>query len=212
MNSNFWNLPSKLLRRKTVGSNNGLKLNHPNETASRTILFYASSVIIGVFGLSYGFVPFYRLVCSATGIGGTPQVSHSVLDKTKMRPLQEKVSSLKIEFDSTVSGNLPWSFTPSQRCLEDVIPGTTILAFYQAKNLSSQAINGFSTYNVMPSKAAAYLNKIQCFCFEEQRLEPGEIVDMPIFFYIDPDFSLDPDMEDVKEILLSYTFFRAPSH
>ena len=89
-----------------------------------------------------------------------------------------------------------------------VIPGETALAFYTAKNNSDKAIIGVATYNVIPSKAALYFNKIQCFCFEEQRLEPGEEVDMPVFFFIDPEMLNDPSLCNVNNIILSYTFFK----
>lgn len=89
------------------------------------------------------------------------------------------------------------------------MPGETALAFFKAKNNTQEPIIGISTYSVIPYKAAQYFNKIQCFCFEEQRLEPGEEVDMPVLFFIDPDFSSDPWMKDVNEITLHYTFFKS---
>jgi len=90
-----------------------------------------------------------------------------------------------------------------------VVPGQTSLAFYRASNMSEQSINGVATYNVMPSKAAQYFNKIQCFCFEEQTLDAAESIDMPVFFYLDPEFAFDPSMDNVKQIILSYTFFKS---
>lgn len=90
-----------------------------------------------------------------------------------------------------------------------VVPGETTLAFYNAKNNSTESITGISTYSVAPAKAAQYFNKIQCFCFEDQKLLPGEDVDMPVFFYIDPEFARDPRMADVSDIILHYTFFKS---
>ena len=90
-----------------------------------------------------------------------------------------------------------------------VNPGETALAFYRAENKTERAVDGISTYNVIPFEAGAYFNKIQCFCFEEQRLNPGEVVELPVFFYIDPEFTEDPKMEGVNEITLSYTFFES---
>jgi len=90
-----------------------------------------------------------------------------------------------------------------------IYPGETALAFYRAENRTDRPIDGISTYNVIPFEAGQYFNKIQCFCFEEQRLNPGETVELPVFFYIDPEFAEDPRMEDVDKILLSYTFFEA---
>ena len=98
-----------------------------------------------------------------------------------------------------------WSFQPSQQFLT-VKPGETALAFYTASNVSDESVIGMSTYNIVPEYAAPYFNKIQCFCFEEQRLEPGETVDMPVFFYLDPEMLADPMLKNLKEIILSYTF------
>lgn len=100
-----------------------------------------------------------------------------------------------------------WQFHPSQREVK-LIPGETALAFYTVKNPSDKAITGVATYNVFPPKAGLYFSKIQCFCFEEQRMGPKEVIDMPVFFYIDPEFSKDPAMDAVTDITLSYTFFK----
>ena len=100
-----------------------------------------------------------------------------------------------------------WQFYPSQREVK-LIPGETALAFYTVKNPSNKAITGVATYNVFPPKAGLYFSKIQCFCFEEQRMGPKEVIDMPVFFYIDPEFAKDPAMDAVTDITLSYTFFK----
>mgnify|MGYP003386195397 CR=1 FL=1 len=114
---------------------------------------------------------------------------------------------MTVSFESTIPDTMPWTFTPTQNNVK-IIPGETALAFYTAKNNSDKAIVGVATYNVIPSKAALYFNKIQCFCFEEQRLEPGEEVDMPVFFFIDPEILDDPALSNINNILLSYTFFK----
>ena len=114
---------------------------------------------------------------------------------------------LRIYFTTNTSSVLPWSFTPTQSSIK-VIPGETALSFFTATNHSNKPITGVATYNVHPAKAGLYFNKIQCFCFEEQRLLPGETVDMPVFFYIDPDFMDDPYIDRVNSITLSYTFFK----
>jgi cytochrome c oxidase assembly protein subunit 11 len=101
---------------------------------------------------------------------------------------------------------MPWKFTPQQREVR-VVPGETALAFYTATNMSDEDIIGVATYSVVPGQVAPYFSKIQCFCFEEQRLNAGETVDMPVFFYIDPDFATDPNMRKIETITLSYTFF-----
>ncbi|OMH79453.1 Cytochrome c oxidase assembly protein COX11, mitochondrial [Zancudomyces culisetae] len=115
---------------------------------------------------------------------------------------------LKIKFVSHVSAALNWNFIPEQRFV-NVVPGETALAFYKALNNSSKPIIGVATYNIIPEKAAPYFNKIQCFCFDEQKLDAGEEIDMPVFFFIDPEFAEDPFMDDVNEITLSYTFFKS---
>lgn len=114
---------------------------------------------------------------------------------------------ITVRFDSTVGDVLPWSFIPAQLDVK-VVPGETALSFFTATNHSDKAITGVATYNVHPPKVGLYFNKIQCFCFEEQRLLPGETVDMPVFFFIDPEFTDDPQMKHVNNVTLSYTFFQ----
>jgi cytochrome c oxidase assembly protein subunit 11 len=114
---------------------------------------------------------------------------------------------ITVRFDSTVGDVLPWSFVPTQLDVK-VVPGETALSFFTATNHSDKAITGVATYNVHPPKVGLYFNKIQCFCFEEQRLLPGETVDMPVFFFIDPDIMDDPQLKNVRSVTLSYTFFQ----
>lgn len=113
---------------------------------------------------------------------------------------------LRITFAGSTSDILPWKFTPQQREVK-VLPGETALAFYTATNQSDADIIGVATYSVSPGQVAPYFSKIQCFCFEEQRLNAGETVDMPVFFYIDPEFLNDPQMNHIETITLNYTFF-----
>ena len=113
---------------------------------------------------------------------------------------------LRITFSGTVSDVMPWKFVPQQREVR-VLPGETALAFYTATNTSDDDIIGVATYSVTPQQVAPYFSKIQCFCFEEQRLNAGETVDMPVFFFIDPDFVDDPAMAQIRTVTLSYTFF-----
>lgn len=115
---------------------------------------------------------------------------------------------LKIKFNGSVSDVLPWKFVPQQREVR-VLPGETALAFYTATNKSDADIIGVATYSVTPAQVAPYFSKIQCFCFEEQKLNKGETVDMPVFFFIDPEFIKDPAMRRIETITLSYTFFKA---
>jgi len=114
---------------------------------------------------------------------------------------------ITVRFDSTVGDIMPWSFVPTQLDVK-VVPGETALSFFTATNHSDKAITGVATYNVHPPRAGVYFNKIQCFCFEEQRLLPGETVDMPVFFFIDPDYAEDPQLARINNITLSYTFFQ----
>lgn len=114
-------------------------------------------------------------------------------------------------FNASVSDVLPWKFVPQQREVR-VLPGETALAFYTATNNSDQDIIGVATYSVTPGQTAPYFSKIQCFCFEEQRLNAGETVDMPVFFYLDPDMLNDLNMKGIETVTLSYTFFSKHPH
>ncbi|CAN6465733.1 unnamed protein product [Victoria cruziana] len=150
-----------------------------------------------------------RKFCQATGYGGTVQRKETVEEKIARHAQEGTAPSrvLTVQFNADVADGMPWKFVPTQREVR-VKPGESALAFYTAENLSSAPITGVSTYNVTPMKAAIYFNKIQCFCFEEQRLLPGEQIDMPVFFYIDPEFEEDPKMDGVNNLILSYTFFK----
>jgi cytochrome c oxidase assembly protein subunit 11 len=152
-------------------------------------------------GLSFAAVPLYRLYCQVTGYAGTTQraeaASDTVLDRT-----------LTVRFDSNVASELPWVFEPAQRRLELKV-GENALAFYKATNTSDHAVTGTAVFNVTPESAGLYFNKIECFCFTEQTLEPGQTADFPVSFFIDPAILSDPDAKNVQEITLSYTFFRA---
>ncbi|PCI44349.1 MAG: cytochrome c oxidase assembly protein [Alphaproteobacteria bacterium] len=143
----------------------------------------------------------YRLFCQATGYGGTTQKAESSSEIILAR-------EMTIRFNSDVDGALPWHFKPVQRSVTVKI-GEEALIFYRTINNSTESITGTATFNVIPFKAAPYFNKIDCFCFTEQTLLPGEEVDMPVSFYIDPELVNDKHLEEVKEITLSYTFFKA---
>ncbi|KAF9977829.1 Cytochrome c oxidase assembly protein cox11, mitochondrial [Actinomortierella ambigua] len=177
------------------------------ENRNTDYLYYTASILIATLGLSYAAVPVYRMVCSTTGMGGAPQVHETKFAPERLTP-QASHRRVKVRFNSDTSTSLQWTFLPQQRHVS-VLPGETALAFYTAENKSDEDVIGIATYNVAPSKVAGYFNKIQCFCFEEQKLMAGEKVDMPIFFFLDPEFATDPDMQDVDTIVLSYTFFKA---
>lgn len=178
---------------------------------------YLVSVVIGMVGVTYASVPLYRLFCQATGFGGTIKEGKTVEEKLKARKegteYNERVEKaaagreLTIMFNADVSDGLEWKFTPTQRSVK-VHPGQSTLAFYTVENLSDKAITGVSTYNVAPQQVGQYFNKVQCFCFEEQRLRAGEKIDMPVFFYIDPEYAVDSRVDHINNITLSYTFFK----
>lgn len=175
------------------------------ENRNITVAVYIASAAIGFVGLSYAAVPLYQAFCQATGYGGT--IQRAKVERFKAMKPVEGARPITVHFNADTADTMPWDFVPAQRTVK-VVPGETALAFYQAHNPAPEAITGVSTYNVTPMKAGVYFNKIQCFCFEEQRLRPREEIDMPIFFYIDPEFVDDPSMSDVREVTLSYTFFR----
>jgi cytochrome c oxidase assembly protein subunit 11 len=166
---------------------------------------YAVSLAVAVGGLSYAAVPLYKVFCQATGYGGTTQKATE--EKFKgMRPV-EGARQITVHFSADTSAAMPWTFKPQQRSVR-VVPGETALAFYTAHNPTAGPVTGVSTYNITPMRAAPYFNKIQCFCFEEQRLRPNEEIDMPVFFFIDPEFLNDPAMKNIQSITLAYCFHR----
>ncbi|KAI8284501.1 hypothetical protein K4K60_001865 [Colletotrichum sp. SAR11_57] len=176
--------------------------------------YYTLSVILGTVALSYGSVPLYKMICQTTGWGGQPIRAHGPdVDysedglASRLVPVTS-VNRIRVTFSSSVSDVLPWKFTPQQREVR-VLPGETALAFYTATNTSDTDIIGVATYSVTPGQVAPYFSKIQCFCFEEQRLNAGETVDMPVFFYLDPDIVNDVNMRGIETVTLNYTFFKA---
>ncbi|KAK3409508.1 cytochrome c oxidase assembly protein COX11, mitochondrial isoform X1 [Eucalyptus grandis] len=179
------------------------------EQKSQKMLLYLTALVLAMVGCSYAAVPLYRRFCQATGYGGTIQRRETVEEKIARHANDGTVATreIAVQFNADVADGMPWKFTPTQREVR-VKPGESALAFYTAENRSSTPITGVSTYNVTPMKAAVYFNKIQCFCFEEQRLLPGEQIDMPVFFYIDPEFETDPRMDGINNLVLSYTFFK----
>lgn len=173
---------------------------------NKTVLIYVSALVVLVGGLSYAAVPLYRIYCQATGKGGQAVLNNKEDKVETMKPNVGRI--VTVHFNADTAASLQWNFKPQQRSIK-VFPGETVLAFYTAKNPTDVPVDGIATYNVIPFEAGQYFNKIQCFCFEEQRLNPHEQVDMPVFFYIDPEFTEDPKMEYVNDLTLSYTFFEA---
>ncbi|KAI9055873.1 hypothetical protein LZ554_000811 [Drepanopeziza brunnea f. sp. 'monogermtubi'] len=190
------------------------QLRAPFAQKNVSTLYYALSVIMGTVAFSYGSVPMYKMICQTTGWGGQPikASGHGTTDdggdpSSRLKPVTS-AKRIRITFNGSVSDVMPWKFVPQQREVR-VLPGETALAFYTATNRSDDDIIGVATYSVTPAQVAPYFSKIQCFCFEEQRLNAGETVDMPVFFYIDPDFVNDPNMRGIEQVTLSYTFFKA---
>ncbi|KAI1438648.1 amine oxidase [Xylaria sp. CBS 124048] len=181
---------------------------------NRTTMFYTLSIILGTVAFSYGSVPMYKMICQTTGWGGQPirapghgGISADEDPASRLVPVKD-ARRIRVTFNASVSDVLPWKFVPQQREVR-VLPGETALAFYTATNRSDSDIIGVATYSVTPAQVAPYFSKIQCFCFEEQRLNAGETVDMPVFFYLDPDLLHDLNMRGVNEVTLNYTFFKA---
>ncbi|MGJ8628156.1 MAG: cytochrome c oxidase assembly protein [Sulfitobacter sp.] len=172
-----------------------MALTGPQKTVAQTV-----SVVVLMGGLAWASVPFYDWFCRVTGFGGVPgqveTASDEVLDQT-----------IKIRFDGSINAGLAWEFKPVVREMELRI-GETGLAFYEAYNPTSKPIAGQASYNVTPYTAGAFFEKIDCFCFTEQVLAPGERVQMPVSFYVDPEIVKDRDGKFVHTITLSYTFYQ----
>ncbi|MBW3096935.1 cytochrome c oxidase assembly protein [Pseudohoeflea sp. DP4N28-3] len=163
------------------------------------IVVICAAFVAGMVGMSYAAVPLYSLFCQVTGYGGTTQrvtqESDRVLDRT-----------VKVHFDANTGNGLNWEFGPKTREIEIRI-GETVRADYVAVNRSSRPLTGQATYNVTPQAAGAYFNKVECFCFTETTLAPGEKLEMPVTFFVDPDIVNDENIAHVTTITLSYTFY-----
>jgi cytochrome c oxidase assembly protein subunit 11 len=174
--------------------------NKPGSAKNTRTALMTFGIFVGMLGLAYASVPLYRLFCQVTGFGGTPmraeEMSRTVLDKT-----------IRVRFDSNTDNALPWRFSPVLR-QQTVKIGANTLAFYESENMSDKPITGMATFNVTPDIAAPYFTKVQCFCFNEQTLQPGEKVNMPVSYYVDPKIMDDPQARNIPEITLSYTFYR----
>ena len=174
----------------------------PDRRASRrraATALILGGVVCGMVGLAFGAVPLYKLFCQVTGFGGTTQIAEEA-------PAEIGERVVTVRFNADTARDLPWYFKPEQREIK-VRVGEMAMAVYNAVNQSDRALIGTSTFNVTPVKAGAYFNKIECFCFEEQTLAPGERADFPVSFFVDPDIVEDRRLDDVTTITLSYTFF-----
>ena len=171
-----------------------MALDGPQKTVIKLV-----GVVVMMGGLAWASVPFYSWFCAVTGFGGTTLESDAgsdvILDET-----------IKIRFDANTDASMPWEFKPAQREMEIRI-GETGLAFYEAHNPTDRVVAGTAAYNVAPYEAGGFFTKIDCFCFTEQVLQPGETVLMPVTFYVDPEITTDRDAKYVHRITLSYTFY-----
>lgn len=169
-----------------------------SNASNNTIVFRLSTLVVIMVGLSFASVPFYNWFCRVTGYGGTTNVATSVSSEILER-------TVEIRFDASRDRDMPWRFKPVQRTM-DIRIGEVGLAFYEAHNPTDRVIAGTASFNVTPFAAGEYFTKIDCFCFEMQVLQPGETVQMPVTFYVDPEIVNDRDAKDVHSITLSYTF------
>jgi cytochrome c oxidase assembly protein subunit 11 len=160
-----------------------------------------AAAVGGMLALAYAASPLYDMFCRATGFGGTPQVAQE-----GERPILSR--TVNVRFDSNVDANLPWRFTPLEREVK-VKLGEERLVHYRVTNVSQRPIVGTSTYNVTPETSGPWFNKLQCFCFTEQLLLPGQSMDMPVVFFVDPEMDKDRRYDNVRTVTLSYTFFEA---
>jgi cytochrome c oxidase assembly protein subunit 11 len=173
----------------------------PAGARTRATLILTLGLIVGSVTLTVASVPLYRLFCEVTGYGGTTQRA-TTAPGTAAGPV------LTIYFNADTGMDLPWKFQPQARSMT-VVPGEQHLAFYEARNLGTEPVVGRAVYNVTPHKVGPYFAKLACFCFDEQTLEPGQRVDMPVSFFVDPRILEDPATREIRTITLSYTMFRA---
>jgi cytochrome c oxidase assembly protein subunit 11 len=166
----------------------------------RTIFYFLIGLSVVMLGMSFAAVPIYRLICQKTGFGGTPQIGLFNV------PMPDEDHFIRVRFSATTHRDLPWRFKPKQYEVTAKI-GEPTLVFFEAENKSKKDITGMAMYNVSPDKAGIYFGKIQCFCFEQQLLEGGKVMDMPVLFTVSPDILKDDLTKDLKVITLSYTFF-----
>ena len=180
-------------------SQNAYTPDERTQRANRRLAIACVGFFAGMVGMAYAAVPLYDLFCRVTGYGGTTQrveqYSKTVLDR-----------DITIRFDANVSGGLPWQFAPEQREVTIKI-GETVQANYKARNIFSRPTAGRASFNVAPQFAGAYFMKVECFCFTDTELAPGDEMEMPVVFYVDPAIVDVPELKNLKTITLSYTFF-----
>ena len=165
---------------------------------NKRVAFATLALVGGMVGLAYASVPLYQLFCQITGYGGTTQTASE-------SPKGAIARQMTVRFDSNVANNLNWTVTPAAPITDSI--GLVDTVNFTATNHSSKPVTGQAVFNVSPERAGIYFNKIECFCFTEQTLQPGETVDMPIVFFVDPELDTNAELDTIKEITLSYTFY-----
>lgn len=176
----------------------------PRKFPRRDVLIAAAcgAVVAGMVGLSFAAVPLYNMFCRATGFAGTTQVS-------RIAPKNMLARELTVRFDSNVMPGLPWRFTPEQNSIVVHI-GEVVTVHYKVVNEAARTITAQASYNVTPTTVGAYFDKINCFCFTQQTMQPGETREMTVVFYVNPKIVEDRDQDPLNTITLSYTFYRLP--
>ena len=168
------------------------------EKRNRNVAAILFLLAVGMVGAAYAAIPLYQLFCQATGYGGTTRVASD-------NPKGVIAREMTTRFDSNVDGGLAWRVTPSRPITGKI--GTVETITYRAQNLTDKTVTGTAVFNVTPERAGSYFNKIECFCFTEQTLKPGETVDMPVTFFVEPDIDTEAELKTIHEITLSYTFY-----
>ena len=173
------------------------------DKTNNRLLAVVAVVAMSMVGLAYASVPLYKLFCQVTGFGGTTQIATQAPEQALLT-----AEPLAVRLDANVNPQLNWSFVPVEQEVS-LKPGEEVTAMYRATNIGTMPSTGTATFNVTPQKAGPYFMKIECFCFTEQTLKPGESVDMPVRFFLDSEIVSDINTSDIDEIVLSYTFFKA---
>ena len=173
------------------------------DRTNKRLLVAVAVLVASMVGLAYASVPLYKLFCQVTGFGGTTQIATQAPEQALL-----SAKPLAVRLDANVHPKLNWSFVPVEHAVI-LKPGEEVTAIYRATNIGMIPSTGTATFNVTPQKAGSYFMKIECFCFTEQTLQPGESVDMPVRFFLDSEIAFDINTSDIDEIVLSYTFFES---
>ena len=168
---------------------------------NRIVGYRAAFFGLAMLGLAFASVPLYRIFCQVTGFGGTTMRADAAPGAI--------AGQVGVRFDANINGALPWKFEPAKPV--QIHPGARTTIYYESTNLADRPTTGQAIFNVSPTKAGAYFSKIECFCFTEQTLKPGQKVRMPVIFFVDPKIRTDAATKDIDEITLSYTFYPVES-